>query len=281
MTVGNGDHRYQVADGWGRGQRTLGIATGMATDSQDNVYIIDREPAPAVVVFSRDGKLLKTWGEDTLSVPHDIWIDNKDRLYIADCGDHTVRIWSKDGEVLQTIGIPDQSGAPGTPFNRPTRIVRHPSGDMYVSDGYGQEYIHRFSDDGTLRQTWGGRGDGPGQFSLPHNIFVAPDGRLVAADREPNNRIQVFEPDGTFITQWIGHPYPCGLYIDADSFVYIAEGGCVHIYTMDGHLLAYWVVTGGPHNAAHGAHGIWVDSKGDVYVGEVGVGDLYHKYIRI
>ena len=70
-----------------------------------------------MVAFSHHG------GEDLLSLPHDIFIDSEDRLYIADCGDHTVRICTTEGQVLQTLGTPNKAGAPGEPFNMPTRAV--------------------------------------------------------------------------------------------------------------------------------------------------------------
>ena len=96
MIVGAGDYRYERVDGWAKG-RTLGIASGVATDSEDRVYVIDREPNPVVVIFGPDGTYTTSWGEGVLTVPHDIWIDAEDRVYIADSGDHTVRIFDKDG----------------------------------------------------------------------------------------------------------------------------------------------------------------------------------------
>lgn len=283
MIVGYGDYRYETADGWGKGAdgQTLGIASGVAIDSKDRVYVIDREPSPAIVVFDRDGCFLKAWGQDELSVPHEIWIDTEDRAYIADCGDHTVWVCSTEGVLLQRLGLPNVPGKNGRPFNQPTCAVRAPSGEIYVSDGYGQYHMHRYSAYGTLLHTWGGRGAGPGQFSLPHNVCIASDGRVLVADREPNHRIQVFEADGKFVTEWPGRPTPCGLHIDTDDIVYIAEGGCVSIFTMEGRLLSNWVVTGGPDNVAHSAHGICVDHHGDIYVCEVGVSNLFHKYIRV
>jgi len=280
MIVGAGDYRYERVDGWAKG-RTLGIASGVATDSEDRVYVIDREPNPVVVIFGPDGTYTTSWGEGVLTVPHDIWIDAEDRVYIADSGDHTVRIFDKDGYLIKTFGKSNQPGDFGTPFNKPTRAVCAPNGDMYVSDGYGQYHVHRFSPEGRLKQTWGGEGSEPGRFSLPHNVYVSKDKRIIVADREPNHRIQVFDLDGAFLAEWPGRPAPCGLFIDDDNMVYIAEGAGVSILTMDGRLIAQWVVTGGPNDRPHGAHGIWVDSQGSIFVGEVGVGDLLHKYERV
>jgi len=279
MIVGAGNYQYEAVPGWGS-ERPMGIVTAVAVDSQDRVYALDREPDPAVVVFDRDGHLLGEWGHDILALPHELWIDSQDRIYIPDCGDHTVRIFTAAGELLQTLGTPGRPGALGQPFNQPTRVVQNAAGEFYVADGYGQCYVHHLAADGTLLRTWGGEGAEPGQFSLPHNIFQASDGRLLVLDREPNNRIQIFAPDGTFSAQWMGRPGPCGIYIDGDDRVYLAEGGGVSIFTIEGRLLTQWVVQGGPADRPHGAHGIWVDRHGDIYVGEVGVENLIHKYVR-
>lgn len=283
MIVGNGDYRYERVEGWGKGPRgyALGVASGVYTDSQARVYVVDREPNPAIVVFDRAGRFITAWGQSVFALPHEIWIDADDRVYIADCGDHTVRICRPDGEVLQTLGIPGQTGAPGLPFNMPTRAVASANGEIYVSDGYRQHHVHRFAPDGSWLQTWGRAGSEPGEFSLPHNVFVAPDGRVLVADREPNHRIQVFDPDGRFLSEWPGRLFPCGLHIDAEGSVYIAEGGGVSVFDLDGRLLSRWSVTGGPEHIVHGAHGICVDRYGDVYVGEVGAPNLLSKYARV
>ena len=105
---------------------------------------------------------MQSWGEDLFPIPHGIWISPDDRLYIADCGDHTVHICSTDGEALQTLGTPGQPGAYGQPFNQPTRAACLPSGEIYISDGYGQYHVHRLAADGTHLQSWGGSGAEPG-----------------------------------------------------------------------------------------------------------------------
>jgi len=259
----------------------MGVVSGVAVDSQGRVYAIDREPHPAISVFDRDGNLLATWGEDTFSLPHGIWIGPDDRVYIADCRDHTVRICTTDGKVLKTIGRPRQVGATGMPFNQPTRAALSPSGEIYVSDGYGQSCVHRFSPDGELLFSWGESGSGPGQLTLPHSIFISRDGRVLVADREPNNCIQIFDADGIFLGKWPGRLFPCDIHIDRDGAVYIAEGGGVSIFDLDGNLLSCFSVRGGPDNLNHGPHAVWVDHHGDLYVGEVGVENLLYKFARV
>ena len=283
MIVGSAPYQYERVEGWGRGPdgRAMGVNSGIAVDSADRVYVVDREPEPAIVVFDRDGRYLTSWGEDLFPLPHEIWISSDDRLFIADCRDHSVRICTTEGEVIQTIGTPGNCGAPGEPFNMPTRAVQAPSGDIFVSDGYGQQFVHCFSSDGTWKHSWGGKGSLPGQFTLPHNIFVTPDQRVAVADREPNNRLQFFDSGGGFLEQWPGRLFPCGLFIDSDGTVFVAEGGGVSIFSPEGRLMSQFVVTGGPADRHHGAHSLWVDRHGDLYVGEVGVENLVFKFTRV
>ncbi len=160
------------------------------------------------------------------------------------------------------------------PFNRPTRAAVSPLGDIYVSDGYGQHRVHRFSPDGTLLLSWGEEGSGPGQFTLPHGVFASQDGRVLVADREPNQRIQLFDAEGAFLDQWPGRPFPCDLFVDQDGAAYVAENGGVPIFNREGRLVSYLAVGRGPHS-------IWVDRHGDIYVAEVGVEDRLHKLARV
>ena len=83
------------------------------------------------------------------------------------------------------------------------------------------------------------------------------------------------------MTEWPGRLTPCGIFIDAEGTVYLAEGGGISIFDPEGRLLAQWVVQGGPLDRSHGAHGVWVDRHGDIYVGEVGVENLVHKFVRV
>jgi len=283
MISGYGDYRYELVEGWGKGPKnyTLGYASGVATDSRDRVYVVDREPKPAVAVFDREGNFLHAWGQGVFKIPHEIWIGPDDRVYITDAGDHTVRIFTTEGKILQVLGTVGQTAPLGQPFCWPTRAVLSPKGEIYVSDGYKQNYVHRFSGEGKLLQTWGGKGSEPGQFTLPHGICVAPDGRVLVADREPNNRIQVFDPDGRFLAQWPGRLIPMALHIDAQGIVYLAEGAGVSIFNMDGHLLSAFRVSGRPYDQHHGVHGLWVDRHGDIYVGEVMTADLLWKFARL
>jgi DNA-binding beta-propeller fold protein YncE len=209
IRVGSGDFIYEPVVGWGAGPHghALGLVSAVAVDSQERVYIFNRVPEPAVLVFDRDGTFLHSWGQDLFSAPHSLWIDADDTLYLTDTDDHTLRHCTTDGTVLRTWGTPGEPGPPGAPFNRPSWAMRGPSGALYVTDGYGQSRVHKFAPSGELLHSWGEPGSGPGQFNLPHSLWVDRDERVLVVDRE-NHRIQIFDSSGTYLDEWTGFERP-------------------------------------------------------------------------
>jgi DNA-binding beta-propeller fold protein YncE len=160
---------------------------------------------------------------------------------------------------------------------------------LYVSDGYGNARIHKFTADGGLLLSWGEPGVGPGQFHVPHGIAVDRNGTVYVADRE-NCRLQLFDPDGKFISEWTDVARPCEVFIDGQDNVWVAElgfragmwagttaptpdatGGRVSVFNSQGQLKARW--GGGTNPCAPGdffaPHDVWIDSHGDVYISEV------------
>jgi len=156
------------------------------------------------------------------------------------------------------------------PFNQPTWAKQSPSGETYVSDGYGQYRVHRFAANGKLLTSWGEQGNGPGQFALPHSVVTDSRGRVLVADRE-NHRVQIFDGDGKFLDQWTDLLQPMDLFIDADDTVYVAEAQQrISVYSLDGELLSRWGEKGpAPGQFSDSPHGLCVDSRGDLYVCEV------------
>ena len=213
----------RVVPGWGFGPDApaFGLVSTVATDARGRVFVLCRTPNPAIHVFTAEGSFLETWAYPFVQ-PHGLWIGPDDRVFTTDTGDHTVRIFSAAGELRQTIGTPGQPGAPGMPFNQPTRAVACPSGDIFVTDGYGQNRVHRFSPDGRLRLSWGEAGSGPGQFDTPHSLWVDGDERVYVVDRA-NGRVQVFTGYGAFIVEWAGFRFPHDIFRAADGTFLVTD----------------------------------------------------------
>jgi sugar lactone lactonase YvrE len=284
--VGSGKYTYKVAEGWGKLPKgwQWGWIVALACDSQDRVFVYSRSEHP-LVIFDREGNFLASWGKDILKDAHGIFIDADDNVYCVDRNTHCLRKFNRYGELVMTLGTPGQPAPKeGMPFNRPTDVAVAPTRELFVSDGYGNSRIHKFSPDGELIKSWGESGSGNGQFALPHCVRVDKYGRVWVCDRE-NNRIQIFDADGNFLEQWTGLLRPNTIYLDVqEDIVYVAElEHRVSIWTLDGELIAKFgcgkksdkpcVFLGGPH-------GIWMDSHGDLYVGEVFVEGRFQKFIR-
>ena len=205
VTLGSGQFAYEVVADWEKLPDSVGWreTAGVITDSDDNVYVFSRGDHP-MVVFDKDGNFIKTWGEGVFSRAHGVSVGPDNTLYCTDDGDHTVRQCTLDGEVLMTIGVPNQPAEAhsGKPFNRCTHVATDPAnGDLFISDGYGNGSVHKFSAAGEHIKSWGSPGTDPGQFNIVHNIATDRDGYVYVCDRE-NHRIQVFDRDGKLEDVW-------------------------------------------------------------------------------
>lgn len=292
---GAGKYTYELVDGWAKlpeGWSFIDVG-GLAIDSQDKVYVYNRGAHP-VIVFDREGNLLSSWGEGLLRGAHGICVGTDGSVFLTctepPAEDHAVYKYSSDGKLLLTLGNKDQPSdtgfvhtpgllmaesqhtieRSGPPFNLPTGVALSSSGEIYVSDGYGNARVHKFSPDGNLLLSWGTPGSGPGQFRIPHFIWVDKQDRVWVADRE-NNRIQIFNAQGEFLDQWTDLIRPSDICIDDEGIVYVAETGLrVSIFSPEGKLMARW---GNEHDKESAlfiaTHNIRVDSRGDIYVGEV------------
>src|SRR6266852_2728752 len=228
--LGGGEWSFEVQESWAKipDEIVLGDCAAVGVDSHDNVYAFTRGDHP-VAVFDKSGNLLRTWGEGVFTRPHGVHVAPDDTIWLTDDGDHTVHHCTLDGRVLLTLGVPGKP-APfmsGEPFHRCTHTALSPQCDhLYISDGYGNARIHRYSIDGKLEKSWGEPGTDPGTFNIPHNICCDPDGWVYVADRE-NHRVQVFDGNGKWETQWNNLHRPNGMCLGHghDPLCYIGEGG--------------------------------------------------------
>jgi streptogramin lyase len=284
--VGNGRHTYHVNENWARAPAHIEMKpAAVSVDSEDRVYCFNRSNDHPVVIFDRNGEFVASWGAGLFRFPHAIRIDAQDRVWLTDEHHGQFMQFTRDGKLLRTIGVKgnkSDTGVPadefssaawrkvthgGPPFNLPTDIVELPSGDLYMTDGYGNARVHKFSADGSYQFSWGGPGTAPGQFNLPHGIWYDRRGRLLVADRE-NDRVQVFDLDGKLLNVWPTElTGPAFFYVDDEDVVYIPEhnAGMFSIVTLDGERLARW---GAPIHKS--IHGVWGDSRRDIYVVQPG-----------
>jgi hypothetical protein len=289
VALGTEKFTYEVIENWAKlpGDWSFKEVGGVGVDAQDNVYVFNRGTHP-MMVFDRDGNFLRSWGEGIFPRAHGVTMGPDETMFLSDDGDHTVRKCSLDGKVLFTLGTSGKPAAfmSGDPFNRCTHVAIDPrNGDFYVSDGYGNARVHKYTPNGKLLFSWGESGTDPGEFNIVHNIATDKDGWVYVADRE-NHRVQVFDPNGKFETQWVNMARPCGLYLDQKTgLAYIGELGAaiganaegrklgprVSIYNTQGQLQARLGDEGEGETPGRfiAPHGICIDSRGDIYVGEV------------
>ncbi len=220
--VAFGSQRYKVVRPFASWPATLkiGIFSKGTVDSKGNLYVCQRADPP-ILVFDRNGKFLRSIGDGREMDSHGIWITPDGRIFLVDRDAHQLICFSPEGKILFTIGDPSRPQF-NAPFSHPTDVAVAASGDIYVADGYGNSVVHRFSPDGKLKKTWGSCGSGPGQFATPHGVNILPDGRLLVGDRE-NNRIQVFDADGQYLTEWRGFYKPMDIFVDAQSRIFVTD----------------------------------------------------------
>ena len=274
--VGAGKYTYELNRDFPKLPKgeSFGVISRVATDSQDRLYVFQRKDPP-VLVFDRDGKYLGCWGIGAVKEAHGMKIVD-DVVYTTDRPDSVAVAFTLDGRPLLVLGkrgVHSDTGCEKSPyivlraagpFNHPTEMMPHPNGDIYVTDGYRNCRVHRFTRDGRLVKSWGTPGKTEGAFHLPHSLAIDPDGKLYVADRS-NKRVQIFSPDGDFIGMWTEMGGPNDITRGRDGIFYIAEqedgDKPAHVCIRDakGQVIA--------RLESRHIHGVGVDSRGDIYAG--------------
>ena len=287
-TVGAGKYTYKLIENWAKlpAGESFAMVSAVASDSQNRIFAFQRKDPP-IIIFDRDGNLLESWGNGAFSFAHGIFIAD-DIVYLTDRDNSVCIVYTIDGKPIQMLGrhgVHSDTGCeiPATlvpraagPFNYPSEMVPSPSGDLYISDGYRNARVHRFSNDGQLKSSWGQPGKSEaGHFHLPHSLLVDDD-KVYVCDRE-NHRMQLFDLDGEFLEIWDDIQRPMDISVDSEGTLYISEGSVdgssarVSVLNKQGGVLARFDCRGP-------GHGSWVDSHGDIYVG-LGEGGV-DKFVR-
>ena len=280
---------YRVDPAWPRKPSDVawGDMPGVAVDRDDRVWIFTRA-TPAVQVYAPGGELVRAWADLDVTSAHHIKIDPEGHVWLADVGSHTVTKLSPDGKVLLRLGTPGEPGEDDAHFNKPTDVAVTPQGDVFIADGYGNNRIVHVDRAGRVVKTWGRKGTGPGEFDLPHGIGVDSKGRLYVADRS-NGRIQVFTQDGRFVAEWPNILVPWSIWITPKDEIWTCgstptlqrneqkmrgippHDQVLARFDASGKLLQLWSppLGAGEPGRLSWVHAVAVDSKGNLYVGDI------------
>ena len=266
LHVALGDVRYRVERPFGTFERGTALVSDVACDSRGHVFVLLRQdplvdrPAPTVIELDPEGGIVGAIGEGLIADGHMLAIDREDRLLVVDRDAHQIVVLDRSGELLWTIG---DRHRPGRPFAHPSAVALAPDGTVYVADGYGASRIHRFDPEGTLLASWGSPGNGAGQFTTPHGLWVLADGRVLVADRE-NDRVQAFSATGEWLATWTDFSRPMDIWSDSEAAVYVTDQvPRLSRLGPDGTL------TGRCRPVLNGAHGICGDAQGRLYLAEI------------
>jgi DNA-binding beta-propeller fold protein YncE len=263
--------------------------SSVAITARGTVLVLHRGAHP-IMEFDSNGRFVRSWGDGMFSegkvaaIPQASWTEDKSHYSAVygpagctACGAHSVRvdsqgnIWvidapghviyklNSEGKEIMRLGSKGTSGAGPNNFNLPTDVAFAPNGDVYVSDGYGSARVVKYSRDGKYMLQWGTRGKGPGEYGLPHNLVTDRQGRVYVTDRD-NERIEVFDSNGKFLSQWTGTGGISGLFMTKDQRIW--TGGILR--DLDGKVLGRL-----PGPGTTGAHGVAVTDSGDVYLAQL------------
>jgi len=303
---------YTTVEGWAKMPegRTWGSTSAVAVDPDGtSIWVFERcgqntcatSDLPAILKFDSSGKLVQSFGAGMFISPHGIDVDRDGNVWVTDCActggrppadvarvkGHQVFKFSPQGQLLMTLGKP--AGAKGAEyFWQPNDVLVAPNGDVFVAEGHSDAdtanaRILKFSKDGKFVKAFGKKGTDPGELAQPHALAMDSQGRLFVGDRS-NNRIQIFDQDGKYITEWTQFSRPSGLYIDKNDVIYVAdsESGSVdpphgawkrgiRIGSAKTGSVTAFIPDPAPNPpSTSAAEGVAADAKGNIYGAEVG-----------
>ncbi len=268
-----------------------GISAWLERGLQMNV---DARWEHCILVFDREGNIIEEWTQwdSMLQRPHWVGInpyDPEKHVWIIDDHKHIVHKFTNDGsKIVQSIGTYGEPGDDETHFNRPTMMDWLPDGSFFVADGYNGTRVVKFDAEGNYLLSWGEPGQRGGETrpGYWHNVHgIATDhttGRVFVNDRT-NNRVQVFDQVGNYLSEWSFGPEPTDIHdfrISADGFLWAADRGTNKMlkYDLEGNFLYAWGTWGNFPGGMWGVHGMSIDEEQNFYVAEVDNGG-FQKFV--
>jgi sugar lactone lactonase YvrE len=256
---------------------TMGAPASVAFDAEGHLFVLTRGEK-TFFEFDADGSFIRAFGDNLLGRSHGLHIDRQGNLWATDVRGHVVVKFDRNGQALLTLGTPGEAGewdevSGSHKLNQPNDVVVADNGDIYVVQGHtpglnGDARVLQFDKDGTFIRSWGGKGTGPGQFQVAHGIDIDANGQLWVSDRE-NQRIQLFELDGTFVREIQYRGLPCDVDIGREH-IYMVNGFAGQVLRLDlnGNVLAALGKAGTGPGEFGEAHMIAVNDREEIYVAD-------------
>ena len=300
----------------------LGEVTGVAINSKKHIFIYNRgnsasgpayaATASQLLEFGPDGKFIREIGKGLYAwaYAHVVRVDKDDNIWAIDKGSDMVIKFNPEGRVVMVFGRKKEASDHAEPWTRvtpvrphvnaqfrePTDVAWDTQGNIFVSDGYINSRVAKFTKDGDWVKSWGERGSKEGEFNTPHSIANDAKGNIYVADRG-NRRIQVFDPDGNHLRTitidvpvppgaqpWYGNtPTPEGAQAQSGApwaicvsggptqYLYSADAfpGRIYKLSLDGKVLGVLGKAGHQVKQFGWVHEIACPSENELYVGEL------------
>jgi len=296
----------------------LGEVGGVAANSKGDIFVYTRTGHPTVSLgsarpfahggsrlfqFDRNGKFTREIGQGIYGFmfAQQVRIDPQDNIWIVDQmagyvmkldpGGHVQMLLGRKPEAIPVPapaggggaaagrGLPG-AGAQSDVFNRPTDVAWDAAGNIFVADGLGNARVAKFNSKGAFLKSWGSRGAGPGLFGTVLGIAVDTQGNVYVADGG-NKRIQVFDNNGTFKTQYttVGTPAALCITPGPNQVLYssnsnppedIDVGGEIYKLRLDGTIVGRFGRAGKLPKEFGTVNAIDCRSENNLLVGEIG-----------
>jgi peptidylamidoglycolate lyase len=289
---------YELVNSWpelSKGYK-LGQPTGIGIDKDDHIFVFHRTgrkwttPFPDSLISqntvleldNESGKIINSWGANYFIMPHGLTVDKQNNVWLTDVGLHQIFKFSHDGKLLMKLGIAKVPGKDSLHFNLPTDIAVADDGSFYVSDGYGNSRVVKFSSNGKYIKEWGVYGSKPGEFIIPHGIAIDQNNTIYVADRQ-NNRVQLFDTTGNFLMELKNN-------VQVEQLPSIAIDNSNHLFAIDydptkkmdstangstffefdsSQAKNHFGATGSANRTSSWFHDLAIDRKGNIYVGDI------------